>query len=227
MNEFLYSTLRAQGLAKDAATALANIELRKSEAGPRRPFREPRTARDEAIFVKSGLLCKYISESGGGRQIVGLRFPGETILPSRRDRRFGIQAIVKSQVLVADADALDAVMADHHEIAALFYEQSQRDNAINHEWMLNTGRRDSISRVSHLLLETAHRSQKEGDFAELNNPFTQQQIADITGQTSVNVNRVLADLERRGLIQREGRRIIFTDRRELERLSGFRPDYLQ
>ena len=39
------------------------------------------------------------------------------------------------------------------------------------------------------------------------NPFTQQQIADITGQTSVNVNRVFADLERQGLIGREGREI--------------------
>ena len=32
----------------------------------------------------------------------------------------------------------------------------------------------------------------------MTNPFTQQQIADITGQTSVNVNRVFADLERQG-----------------------------
>ena len=38
------------------------------------------------------------------------------------------------------------------------------------------------------------------------NPFTQQQIADITGQTSVNVNRVFADLERQGLIRRDGPR---------------------
>ena len=42
------------------------------------------------------------------------------------------------------------------------------------------------------------------------NPFTQQQIADITGQTSVNVNRVLADMERQGLIRRKGRDIEFS-----------------
>ena len=35
----------------------------------------------------------------------------------------------------------------------------------------------------------------------MTNPFTQQQIADITGQTSVNVNRVFADMERQGLIR--------------------------
>ena len=40
----------------------------------------------------------------------------------------------------------------------------------------------------------------------MTNPFTQQQIADITGQTSVNVNRVFADLERQGLITPQGPR---------------------
>lgn len=38
------------------------------------------------------------------------------------------------------------------------------------------------------------------------NQYTQQQIADITGRTSVNVNRVIAELERLGLIERKGAR---------------------
>ena len=59
------------------------------------------------------------------------------------------------------------------------------------------------------------------------NPFTQQQIADITGQTSVNVNRVFADLERQGLIKRRGREVLFTDWNELRRIAGFQPGYLQ
>jgi CRP-like cAMP-binding protein len=59
------------------------------------------------------------------------------------------------------------------------------------------------------------------------NPFTQQQIAEITGQTSVNVNRVFADLERQGLIRRAGRQIYFSDWREMQRVASFHPDYLQ
>ena len=59
------------------------------------------------------------------------------------------------------------------------------------------------------------------------NPFTQQQIADITGQTSVNVNRVFADLERQGLIKRRGREVQFTDWNELRRVASFQPGYLQ
>ena len=59
------------------------------------------------------------------------------------------------------------------------------------------------------------------------NPFTQQQIADITGQTSVNVNRVFADLERQGLIKRRGREIFFTDWNEMRRVASFQPGYLR
>ena len=51
----------------------------------------------------------------------------------------------------------------------------------------------------------------------MTNPFTQQQIADITGQTSVNVNRVFADLERQGLIERHG------PRNHVPRLAGNAP----
>jgi CRP-like cAMP-binding protein len=58
------------------------------------------------------------------------------------------------------------------------------------------------------------------------NPFTQQQIADITGQTSVNVNRVFADMERQGLIKRSGREIQFTDWTEMRRVASFQPAYL-
>ena len=58
------------------------------------------------------------------------------------------------------------------------------------------------------------------------NPFTQQQIADITGQTSVNVNRVFADLERQGLIHRTGREIQFLDWPEMRRVASFQPGYL-
>jgi CRP-like cAMP-binding protein len=60
----------------------------------------------------------------------------------------------------------------------------------------------------------------------MTNPFTQQQIADITGQTSVNVNRVFADLQRQGLIERKGREIEFRDWAEMRRLAGFQPSYL-
>jgi len=40
------------------------------------------------------------------------------------------------------------------------------------------------------------------------------------------VNRVLADMERQGLIRRKGREIEFTDWSEMRRVASFQPAYL-
>ena len=194
---------------------------------PRRPFREPGAPRDEVMLVRSGILAKFKSDGSGRRQIVSLRFPGEGILPHEGTADYGLQAIVRSEVLVGRAEEFDAIVNANPEVARFFWKLVQRQNAIGYEWLVNTGRRDSTARVAHLLCETATRMGIDAANHSMINPFTQQQIADITGQTSVNVNRVFADLERQGLIHRRGREIQFTDWNELRRVGGFQAAYLQ
>ncbi len=194
---------------------------------PRRPFREPGVARDEVMFVTSGLLSKYKTDGSGRRQIVALRFPGDGILPREGNADYGIQAIVRSEVMIGKAEDFEAIVDANPELQRFFWKVAHRHASIGYEWLVNCGRRDSTARVAHLLCETAERSGIEPTRDGMINPFTQQQIADITGQTSVNVNRVFADLERQGLIRREGRKIIFSDWRELQRMASFQPGYLQ
>jgi len=193
---------------------------------PRRPFRESGAPRDEVMFVRSGILAKFKNDGSGRRQIVALRFPGEGILPRRGQASYGIQAIVRSEVMVGSDKDFDAIVAAHPELQRFFWSLLQRNEAIGFEWLVNCGRRDSVARVAHLLCETAVRSGVDLEQEKLVNPFTQQQIADITGQTSVNVNRVFADLERQGVIERSGREIAFCDWRELRRIASFQPAYL-
>jgi len=128
--------------------------------------------------------------------------------------------------MVGKAKDFDPIVAAHPEMQRFFWRLVQRNEDIGYEWLVNCGRRDSTARVAHLLCETAVRMRVDDDQRMLN-PFTQQQIADITGQTSVNVNRVLADMERQGLIKRNGREIEFTDWSEMRRVASFQPSYLQ
>ncbi len=194
---------------------------------PRRPFREPGVARDEVMFVRSGILSKFKSDGSGRRQIVALRFPGEGILPREGAADYGVQAIIRSEVAIGRAEDFNALVDQHPEMSRFFWKLIQRHNSIGYEWLVNTGRRDSTARVAHLLCETAERMGIDVRNEGMANPFTQQQIADITGQTSVNVNRVFADLERQGLIKRRGREIMFSDWNELRRVASFQPGYLQ
>lgn len=221
----LRETLVAAGLRDDLADLLARMPSRTIHVEPRRPFREPGVPRDEVFFVRSGILSKFKADNAGRRQIVALRFAGEGILPRDGPADYGIQAIVRSEVLVGKASDFDPIVDAHPEMERFFRRLIQRNEAIGYEWLVNCGRRDSTARVAHLLCETAARLHVPSD--AMTNPFTQQQMGEITGQTSVNVNRVLADMERSGLIRRRGREIQFMDWDEMRRVGSFQPNYLQ
>lgn len=221
----LRETLVSAGLEPRLADLLERMPHRIIQIEPRRPFREAGTPREEVLFVRSGILAKFKSDSSGRRQIVALRFPGEGILPHRGPAQDGLQAVVRSEVMIGKAKDFDALVDANPEMQRFFVRLLQRSESIGYEWLVNCGRRDSTARVAHLLCETAVRMR--ADEERMVNPFTQQQIADITGQTSVNVNRVLADMERQGLIKRKGREIEFVDWPEMRRVASFQPAYLE
>lgn len=223
----LKETLIKAGLRPDLADLLENMPHRVVQVDPKRPFRDPGAPRDEVMFVRSGILAKFKTESSARRQIVALRFPGEGILPREGNASYGIQAIVRSEVMIGQATDFDPIVENNPELGRFFWRLIQRNEAIGYEWLVSCGRRDSTARVAHLLCETATRSGIDAEHERMINPFTQQQIADITGQTSVNVNRVFADLERQGLIERTGREIAFRDWSELRRIASFQPAYLE
>ncbi len=223
----LGDTLIAAGLEPRLAGLLEAMPSRNVTVDPRRPFREHGMPRDEVLFVRSGILSKFKTDSSGRRQIVALRFPGEGLLPRQGVAGYGIQAIVRSEVMVGKASDFDRIVEANPELQLFFWRLIQRNEAIGYEWLVNCGRRDSVARVAHLLCETAARSGTDVRKQRLLNPFTQQQIADITGQTSVNVNRVFADLERQGLIERSGREIMFKDWDEIRRVGSFQAAYLE
>lgn len=223
----LRDTLIAAGLDTELVDQLDRMPHKVVHIDPRRPFREPGVPRDEVLFVRSGLISKFKVDSAGRRQIVALRFPGEGILPRKGDAGYGIQAITPSEVMVGTAADLNQIIDRYPDIQRFFWRLTQRNEAIGYEWLVNCGRRDSTARVAHLLCETAVRSHANVPDEAFHNPFTQQQIAEITGQTSVNVNRVMADLERQGLIERTGRDIRFTDWPEMRRVASFQPAYLE
>ena len=221
----LRETLVSAGLEPHLADLLDKMPHRVVQVEPRRPFREPGAPRDEVMFVRSGILSKFKSDASGRRQIVALRFPGEGILPRDGPAQYGVQAIVRSEVMIGRAKDFDPIVEANPAMQRFFWRLVQRNEAIGYEWLVNCGRRDSTARVAHLLCETAARM-RVNEGAQMMNPFTQQQIADITGQTSVNVNRVLADMERQGLIRRKGREIEFMDWPEMQRVASFQPAYL-
>src|SRR5690348_11112870 len=116
----LRETLISAGMEPHLADLLDQMPHRLVQVEPRRPFREPNTPRDEVMFVRSGILSKFKSDSSGRRQIVALRFPGEGILPSEGVAEYGIQAIVRSEVMVGRAADFLPILHAHPELQQFF-----------------------------------------------------------------------------------------------------------
>ena len=162
----LRDTLVAAGLEPPLADVLAAIPHKVVQVEPRRPFREHGAMRDEVMFVRSGILAKYKTDGSGRRQIVALRFTGEGILPREGAAGYGIQAIVKSEVMVGKAKDFNPIVEAHPELQRFFWRLIQRNEAIGYEWLVNCGRRDSTARVAHLLCETAARMHVDAHLRE-------------------------------------------------------------
>ena len=107
-------------------TCLVEMPHKIVHVEPRRPFREPGVARDEVMFVRSGLLSKFKTDGSGRRQIVALRFPGEGILPREGTAEYGVQAIVRSEVMVGKAEDFDPIVEANPELARFFWKLVQR-----------------------------------------------------------------------------------------------------
>lgn len=214
-------------LSQVQADILSSLPGRVVEVRHRRIFREPFALRDEVVLVISGLFGLYRDCGPGRRQIVALRYPNEGIIPPEFPAAFGLQALIPSKVFLVTLEDFEERIGSRPEYREAIRQRSERHMAISYEWLVSNSQNETIGRVAHLLCETAYRSTAGERGPKLLIPFTQGQIADITGQTSVNVNRILAELERQGFIHRTGRLIEFLDWDGLQRIGNFSPGYLQ
>ena len=97
------------------------------------------------------------------------------------------------------------------------------------EWIANVGRRDARTRIAHVLCEFALRLKLSGlgEQTGYQLPMTQEQLGDVTGLTSVHVNRTLKSLEADGLIERiSPRAITIGDWKKLADAGDFDSNYL-
>jgi CRP-like cAMP-binding protein len=94
--------------------------------------------------------------------------------------------------------------------------------------VVNVGRRDARTRISHLLCEFALRLDAAGLVAQYGYhlPMTQEQVADAVGLTAVHVNRTIKALTHEGLIVRNGRHIAFPDWQRMRTVADFNQRYL-
>ena len=186
---------------------------------------------EACMLLLEGFAYRHKVTRAGDRQILSVHMRGEflDLQNSFLDvADHNVQALTRVELAMVAVSDLRALAAAHPRIACAMWIDTLIDAAIFREWIVNVGRRDSVTRISHLLCELALRLRAAGlgDEHGYNLPMTQEQLADCTGLTPVHVNRVLRDLGRRSLIRRNRRAITIVDWDQLRELGDFSSSYL-
>jgi CRP-like cAMP-binding protein len=186
---------------------------------------------DQCIVLLSGFAYRHKITGDGQRQIIAIHMPGEFL--DLQNSLLGVadhnvQALTRCEVAVVPVAALRKLYEERPRVGQAMWIDTLVDAAIFREWIVNVGRRDSISRLSHLLCEIALRLEEAGLAVDhrYELPMTQEQLADCTGLTPVHVNRVLKELGRLGLINRDKRSVEIVEWDRLQQIGDFNTRYL-
>jgi CRP-like cAMP-binding protein len=182
-------------------------------------------------LLLAGFAYRHKVTGDGQRQIMSFHMPGEFL--DLQNSFLGVadhnvQTLTRCEVAMVPVLALRRLAEEHPHVGRALWIETLIDAAIFREWIVNVGRRNSIRRISHLLCEFALRLEAAGlaPHHRYELPMTQEQIADCTGLTPVHVNRVLKELGRLRLIDRDRRSVSIVDWDQLQNIGDFNARYL-
>jgi CRP-like cAMP-binding protein len=182
-----------------------------------------------AIIMNGFLVGQKIVS--GRNQILSVYVPGDvpdlhTLHLLRMD--YDVCSAGPSTVALVPHTFLSNLLMNSPTLTHAFWRETLVDAAVCREWVANLGSRDALSRVAHVFCELAARLEVVGLLQkdQFRLPFTQQNLADVCGLSTVHVNRTIQELRRGGLIEWKGRVVTLCRRRELELVAEFMPEYL-
>lgn len=182
-------------------------------------------------LLLNGFAYRHKVTGDGRRQIISVHMPGEFLDLQNSFLEVAdhnVQTLTRCEIAAAPVPDLRELATNHPMVSRAMWIDTLIDAAIFREWVVNVGRRASISRIAHLLCEFALRLEAAGLARDrrYDMPMTQEQIADCTGLTPVHVNRVLKELGRLGLIDRKKRAVSIVDWPQLQQIGDFNTRYL-
>ena len=180
--------------------------------------------------VISGIVGRAKVLPDGSRQIVSVHIAGEGIDLHKfvsSEASHSVASLTRAQVAVVRVRDLEQLF-DRPDLRAAVWREILFDAAIQREWTLNVGRRNARTRLAHFMCELGWRLSNSGvgrdDSYVIN--LTQDHLADITGLTSVHVNRTLQSLKADGAIGRSARPVSVPNPAVLKTIAGFEDSYL-
>jgi CRP-like cAMP-binding protein len=189
-------------------------------------------ASSRCTLVLDGFLYSHKIVAGSRRQITSFFIPCDFVdLPTLYLPKVdhSISTLGPAVLAFVQHTALKEVLDTSPALVQAFWRETLMQASIFQEWVVNLGRRHAFARLTHIVCELTVRLQAVGLARDLSfvMPWTQMDVADACGISSVHANRVVQELRHRGLVEWDSKRVKIRDWDALARLGDFNDDYLQ
>ncbi|MBJ6123768.1 Crp/Fnr family transcriptional regulator [Sphingomonas mollis] len=190
------------------------------------------SAANHIHLILSGWAARYKVLTDGTRQITALLLPGDLCgvrcaMLSQMDQ--GIMALTPMHVAYIKPQALYRLESTSAGIRHAMNWCSLVEDATSRAWIINLGCRQALPRTANLFSELSERTMMSvpDSLADSFLPLTQLELADTLGLTPVHVNRVLRELQQRGMVALRRGGVMMTDLSALRQLGSFDGAYLR
>lgn len=185
---------------------------------------------DRSGILLSGFMLRTI-ETGDGRCIVGIDVPGDFVdLHGFALKRLDHSVVAAGNVRVGlvQHPRLEQLMEERPLIARAMWFATLLDAAIHRKWIQMLEQLDAPRRIAHIYCELQTRLGLIGQANPrvLRAPFTQQDLADMCGVSSIHVNRAVSKLRNLGLAEIRRGTLYTNDWSALRQYAQFDPSYL-
>jgi CRP/FNR family transcriptional regulator/CRP/FNR family cyclic AMP-dependent transcriptional regulator len=179
----------------------------------------------EVSFLLEGRVEVMSHAASGGRvlhgTIDGPGFVGELGVLGELDRTASVLALDEVQAWTVDADAYVAFLDGHPSVTRGLLRTLTRQVAANEAVIEDLMFLDLKGRVAKRLLQLGAPSPDEQPENGASFPApTHADLASMAGGSRENVTRVLSEFQRRGLVEKDGRRFVLTGVDGLTRIAG-------
>jgi CRP-like cAMP-binding protein len=184
-----------------------------------------------SVLVLDGFLYRHKMANATRRQIVSFHVPGD--IPDLHSLHIGridhnLSALGTAVVAYLPHASLRPLLNSSPGLVHALWRETLVDAAIFRAWVINLGQRDAIARVAHVVCELTLRLQAV-DLARdlcIPIPWTQVDVSDACGISTVHANRVIQELRRMRLVAWDAKRVRILDWKGLVRIGDFSGDYL-
>lgn len=183
------------------------------------------------FIILDGWACRYKMLPDGSRQIMAFLMPGDFCdlhigLLDQMDHNIG--TLSPCHVASLSTERMERLITATPLLTQAFWRAQLVDEGVMRAWIVSMGRRDSLQRVAHLMLELFIRMRTVGltTGETCRMPLTQTVLADALGLTPVHLNRVLRTLREREVMTFSLGTLAIQDIQALVRIAGFDDNYL-